>query len=558
MPETAYERIISALRQHGSKVIERGDRRAEAQCPAHDDGNPSLGVRGIEGQALIYCQGGCDHRDVLACLDMTPADMYDERSAEYRYDDGRTVRRFYDETGKKRFAQTGAGETSTLFHLAALNEAALDRYVFLVEGEKDVLALESAGGIATTAPQGSGSFHKADVTPLASRWVTVVVDRDPAGDKWASQVADKLDGVARRYRFVQSAAGKDAADHVAAGYGLTDFVQYELPDDAAEQPDRSAFAQTIMRRSHLGNLPKVEPLIEGVLSLRSTIILLGPSGAGKTFVSLAWACAVGTGTAWLGHAVTRAGALYVVGEGASGLHDRITAYEQAWKAPVSDDDVMFSIRPDTLSSAATWREMADEARDLRRRVVFLDTFSSLAPDADETKDAAILTRRMANLSAAIDGTVVLVHHPGWGDATRARGGSQLEANVDEVLVLHGDRNDPKIALEVKKRKEGYAGAKTWLRRNAAYGSVVIERLPEAEWLKDIGNRAAEVLREVHGDDPVSMSTMNETLRTKMKIEKTQATERITELRKAGMVKLAVKGGGKDGKYNAKYVISVGE
>lgn len=320
---------------------------------------------------------------------------------------------------------------------------------------------------------------------------------------------------------------------------------------AAAKP---SFRRTIVRRSQLAHLPPVEPLIRNVISLRSTVILLGPSGAGKTFVSLAWAGAIGTGIPWLGHEVHRCGVLYVVGEGAAGLNDRVTAFEQAWNAPVSDSDVMFSVRPDTLSNEATWRDMAAEARDLGRRVVFLDTFSSLAPDADETKDAAPLTRRMADLSAAIDGTVVLVHHPGWGDATRARGGSQLEANVDEVLVLHGDRNDPKIALEVKKRKEGVAGEKTWLRRRPAYGSVVIERLTESQWLSDTAGEAGRVLVEVHGQDPVTKSQMRKTLVEKLKIGETTATERLTKLAQAGLLVVVDKGGKKG--YGATFRVKV--
>jgi hypothetical protein len=317
---------------------------------------------------------------------------------------------------------------------------------------------------------------------------------------------------------------------------------------------RAAFRRTLVRRSQLAGLPPVEPLIQDVLSLRSTVILLGPSGAGKTFVSLAWAASIGTGTPWLGHEVHQAGVLYVVGEGAAGMNDRIHAYEQAWKAPVGDDDVIFSVRPDSLTSAATWRDMAQEAKDLHRRVIFLDTFSSLAPDADETKDAAVLTRRMADLSAAIDGTVVLVHHPGWGDATRARGGSQFEANVDEVLILHGDRTDPKIALEVKKRKDGVSGSKTWLRRRPAHGSVVVERLSEIEWLRDTAGEAARILAEVHGTDPVTKSQMKKTLVEKLKVSETAAQERLTKLTKAGALKV-VSPGGKKG-YGATFSLTV--
>jgi hypothetical protein len=314
----------------------------------------------------------------------------------------------------------------------------------------------------------------------------------------------------------------------------------------------TAFSKTIVRRSELHALPPVEPLIAGVISLRSTVVLLGMSGAGKTFVSLSWAASIGTGIPWLGHHVTRVGALYVVGEGAAGLDDRVSAFEQAWKAPVSDDDLMFSVRPASLTDPRTWSEIEREAKATRRRVIMLDTFSSLAPDADETKDAAVLTRRMADLSAGIDGTVVLVHHPGWGDPTRARGGSQLEANVDEVLVLHGDRNDPKIALEVKKRKEGHAGAKTWLRRKPAYGSVVIERLSDVEWLRDTAAEAAQVLATVHGADPVTKSQMKKTLTEILKVSETSAQERITKLAQAGMLTVVDKGGKKG--YGATFAV----
>jgi 5S rRNA maturation endonuclease (ribonuclease M5) len=235
--ETAYDRVIQALREHGSKVVAgHGGQRAEAQCPSHDDHNPSFSVTGIVGQVLVHCQAGCDYRDVLATLELTPADLYDERSATYRYDDGRTVKRYYDDRGKKQFAQTGAGPTSTLYHLAQLDEAGPDRYIFLVEGEKDVHAIEAAGGVATTAPQGAKSFSKVDVSPLAGRLVVCVVDRDEPGDEWAAKVTAKLEGVAKAYRFVRAAEGKDAADHIAAGHGLNAFEDYTPPTIVVE-PD---------------------------------------------------------------------------------------------------------------------------------------------------------------------------------------------------------------------------------------------------------------------------------------------------------------------------------
>src|ERR1700679_2318037 len=36
-----------------------------AKCPAHDDNNPSLSVREVDGKVLLHCHAGCAQRDVI-------------------------------------------------------------------------------------------------------------------------------------------------------------------------------------------------------------------------------------------------------------------------------------------------------------------------------------------------------------------------------------------------------------------------------------------------------------------------------------------------------------
>jgi hypothetical protein len=212
--------------------------------------------------------------------------------------------------------------------------------------------------------------------------------------------------------------------------------------------------------------------------------------------------------------VQRCPVLYVVGEGAHGLDDRVSAWEQAWRQPVEDEDLIFAVKPDSLASHRTWTELTAVARDLAAGFIVLDTFSSLASDADETKDAPLITRWLSDLAVTIDGTALLIHHPGWGDVTRARGGSQLEANADEVLILHGSAKSDLIELERKKVKEGPAGDKMWLRRRPLYGSVVIETASAADSevplrdqvlamlaeAGDIGMTGPQILRQLGMED----------------------------------------------------------
>ena len=56
------------------------------------------------------------------------------------------------------------------------------------------------------------------------RDVLVVADRDQAGRDHAVHVASQLDEHARFAWLVEAAAGKDAADHLGARLGITDFA----------------------------------------------------------------------------------------------------------------------------------------------------------------------------------------------------------------------------------------------------------------------------------------------------------------------------------------------
>jgi len=250
---TAYDRLADALRAHGS-AVRNGQNRAQAQCPAHEDRNPSLSLTKVEGSVLMHCHAGCATEDVLGALDLAPADLFDTRNGQdYHYRDvGGTVLRTVTRTPQKRFRQSGQTKgTSTLYRLPEVIAAVqADRHVWLVEGEKDVHALEALGEVATTAPMGSANFSKVDPTPLYGGSVVVVVDRDEAGQRWAADVHAALSGHAI-VQWVQAATGKDAADHIAAGHGLDAFEPIDPPQDGeAEDDDPGAFALDVTAEAH--------------------------------------------------------------------------------------------------------------------------------------------------------------------------------------------------------------------------------------------------------------------------------------------------------------------
>lgn len=235
---------------------------------------------------------------------------------------------------------------------------------------------------------------------------------------------------------------------------------------------------TIYARSELTALPTVHSLVAGILSQPAAVVLVGGYGLGKTILVHALGCCVATGTPWLGRPVEARRTLLVVGEGAYGLDARLAAWEHASHrgAAVPDDRLTVIVKPGSLREAGTWQLLTEYAVAGAYGFVALDTFSSLAPDADEVKDAALIMRRISDLSTAINGTALLVHHPGWSDANRVRGGYQFEANADEVLVLSGVAEGSElVCLTRKKVKDGPDGGALWLRRANSHGSVVFEQ-----------------------------------------------------------------------------------
>ena len=236
----SFDRVVSALEGHGSTVKQApGSRTASAQCPAHDDGSPSLSVTATEGHTLIHCHAGCEPVDVLAALDLGMPDLFDSPSGvEYRYNDGRRVLRSWDtEKGRKKFRQAGMTKTlpgkAFLYRVDRVRDAvAAGRAVFVVEGEKDVHALEAVGATATCSPMGAGNWAKVDPSPLYGGQVRVVADQDDPGRKHAAEVYRSLVAHASVAVFAPK-MGKDAADHIAAGYGPDDFAPQPVTDPSA-------------------------------------------------------------------------------------------------------------------------------------------------------------------------------------------------------------------------------------------------------------------------------------------------------------------------------------
>jgi hypothetical protein len=236
---TAFDRILDALRANGNHVIQRSDTTASAQCPAHDDRNPSLSiaVRDDRRGIVLKCHAGCEHTDVLAALGMTPRDTWDDPemqrvhkpNQDYHYAKGGVkYRRQSAGSPDKRMHWKKDTPDDSLYKVDRLQAEPTDTAVYVTEGEKGCDAIW-AMGFPAVSTGGATRVRTCDLEPLRDRDIIAIVDRDRAGLRWGAELRDKLAGISHSgsATFLQCAVDIDKADvveHFDSGLTLAELV----------------------------------------------------------------------------------------------------------------------------------------------------------------------------------------------------------------------------------------------------------------------------------------------------------------------------------------------
>ena len=238
---------------------------------------------------------------------------------------------------------------------------------------------------------------------------------------------------------------------------------------------------TVLWPGRSKNWPVAKWLIDDMIPENTTGLIVGESGAGKTFVALHLAGSLAVGKPFFGKQINaRGGTVYVCAEGSFSIHDRIKA------------EFSGSISPHLKSDAGSGREMnlsdmpipvfagihnlnddghldevigkilaaADEMQErhgLPLRLVIIDTM--LAGVAiDDWNNPAQAQRAMAVLSKiaqATGATTIGVHHHGKDKSRGPTGSYALTATADFILSVYRDGDQP--------------GGRRWLRTTKSRG-----------------------------------------------------------------------------------------
>lgn len=232
MTTEEFLETLEAVRKQGSGFV--------ARCPAHEDRTASLSIReGEDGKTVVHCHAGCTYKSIIAALGLDLKDLSGrdtvtgEPEAVYTYEDedGNTLYEVCRFPGKKFRQRQPNGDWNVRnvrrvpYRLPEVIAAAkVGGTVYFVEGEKDVEALRSRGKVATCNMGGALKWEPEFADFFRGVYAIIVTDKDEPGRKHADMVRDSLAGKARAITVVQARKGKDAADHLAAGFKPEEFV----------------------------------------------------------------------------------------------------------------------------------------------------------------------------------------------------------------------------------------------------------------------------------------------------------------------------------------------
>ena len=199
-------------------------------------------------------------------------------------------------------------------------------------------------------------------------------------------------------------------------------------------------------------------LVQGLLPEKALTAMIGASNTGKSALAVDLSVAVATGRSFRGLRVRQCAVLYVAGEGAHGLSNRIAALLQTGKlssdAPfgVVTESVDLCSSPNDASRVIAACAALEIKTSLPVGLVVIDTVARAMNGGDENS-VVDMGRFLANADSIKNNTgatVLLIHHAGKDASKGARGHSSFRAALDTEITVEGAAN-PRTVSVTKQR-----------------------------------------------------------------------------------------------------------
>ena len=209
---------------------------------------------------------------------------------------------------------------------------------------------------------------------------------------------------------------------------------------------------------HVSKLEVKKPryLVQNFLEWNTFALIFGDPGCGKSFVGIDIVCCVGTGTPYHGMEVEQGACCYIAGEGQGGIARRFMAWAIRNGIDHTEHPIYVSLAPAALCDEEQARFVVEAIKALPEKpvLVVIDTLArNFGPgDENSTQDMSMFIQAADRIRALYGSTVLIIHHTGHSDKSRARGAMALKGALDAEYRMDKDM-DEIVRIEATKMKD---------------------------------------------------------------------------------------------------------
>ncbi len=362
--------------------------------------------------------------------------------------DGRLVVPLYDADGTLSSLQYIDAEGGKLYHPGGQTGG---KFWWLGSMDEPG-AIYVAEGFATAATIHQATHRPVVVAYSASNLVPVVEamrvlhptsdlvvvadnDRSGVGQRYAEQACAKHGA-----RMVMPPILGDVNDYAQSGHDLTALL--------IQQTGTAVFDKLkVVFGDQLGNQYEApDELVEGLMTIGSSVVVYGDSNSGKTFWALSVATAIATGTTCYGRKTDPGLVIYLACEAPASIRSRMQAIKKYHGCNL-ENLAMVPVPMNFYTNDQDAYDVIELVRAVEAikgqpvRLIIGDTLARMSAGANENsgEDMGPVMARFDQVATATKAALMIIHHNGKDAAKGARGWSGIRAHIDtEIEVIEKD------------------------------------------------------------------------------------------------------------------------
>jgi len=433
---TEFEEMAHARRINESKVLREAAQERQHQVAsetvekiwlsgvaAHPD-HPYLKRKGIQTHGVRTTGDG---------RLMVP--LYDQdgtlSTLQYIDEDGGKLYHPGGKSGGKFWMVGSLDEPGTLFVAEGFATAAT---IYETTSRPCIVAYSASSLVPVTASLREMYGENQDIVIVADH------DKHGVGQRYADQASAKYGARV----VIPPIEGMDANDYAQAGHNLAALLIQQTGTAVIDK-------LKVVFGDQLGSdYEAPDELVEGLMTIGSSVVVYGDSNSGKTFWALSVATAIAAGSDCYGRKTDPGLVVYLASEAPGSIRSRMQAIKKYHGCDL-ENLAMVPVPMNFYNGDQDAHDVIELVRAIeqikgqRVRLIIGDTLARMSAGANENsgEDMGPVMARFDQVATATGAALMIIHHNGKDAAKGARGWSGIRAHIDteiEVTEKEGTRS----------------------------------------------------------------------------------------------------------------------